>query len=148
MELTGQRSIAAPRAVVWDALNDPAILRDCIPGCQTLDGSTADGFTATVKQKVGPVTASFTGSVTVSDAVPPERYRIAGAGKGGVAGFAKGHADVVLTETADGTDLSYAVQAKVGGKIAQLGSRVVDSFAAKMADAFFAAFKDRVEQAR
>ncbi|WP_308915280.1 carbon monoxide dehydrogenase subunit G [Jannaschia sp. LMIT008] len=145
MELTGNRTIAAPRETVWAALNDPDVLRDCIPGCTDLTGSAEDGFQATVKQKVGPVSATFKGEVTVEDAIPLERYRLSGAGKGGVAGFAKGHADVVLTDVPDGTELSYAVNAKVGGKIAQLGSRVVDSFAAKMADAFFERFKDRVE---
>ena len=145
MELTGTRIIAAPRETVWAHLNDPETLRACIPGCEELSGSAEEGFEATVKQKVGPVKATFKGVVTVSDANPPESYRIAGEGKGGVAGFAKGGADVRLLEAPEGTELAYAVDAKVGGKIAQLGSRVVDSFAAKMADAFFENFKTRVE---
>ena len=145
MELTGTRIIAAPRETVWTHLNDPDTLRACIPGCEELSGSAEEGFEATVKQKVGPVKATFKGLVTVSDANPPESYRIAGEGKGGVAGFAKGGADVRLLEVPEGTELAYAVDAKVGGKIAQLGSRIVDSFAAKMADAFFENFKARVE---
>ena len=145
MELTGTRLIAAPREAVWAALNDAETLRACIPGCTDLTGSPEDGFEAVVTQKVGPVKATFKGAVAVTDAVAPERYRIAGEGKGGVAGFAKGGADVTLTEVPEGTELSYAVDAKVGGKIAQLGSRLVDSFAARMADSFFENFKNKVE---
>ena len=145
MELSGTRTIAAPREAVWAALNDPDVLRDCIPGCEALTGSPEEGFEAVVKQKVGPVKATFKGAVTLSGVRPPEGYRIAGEGKGGVAGFAKGGADVSLAEVPEGTELTYAVDAKVGGKIAQLGSRIVDSFAAKMADAFFENFKARVE---
>ena len=145
MELTGTRIIAAPRETVWARLNDAETLKACIPGCEELTGSPEEGFQATVKQKVGPVKATFKGEVTVSDANPPESYRIAGEGKGGVAGFAKGGANVTLAEVPEGTELSYAVDAKVGGKIAQLGSRLIDSFAAKMADAFFENFKDEVE---
>jgi carbon monoxide dehydrogenase subunit G len=145
MELTGTRTIAAPREVVWAKLNDAETLQACIPGCEELTGSPEEGFQATVKQKVGPVKATFKGEVTLSDVNPPESYRIAGEGKGGVAGFAKGGADVKLAEVPEGTELSYAVDAKVGGKIAQLGSRLIDSFAAKMADAFFENFKERVE---
>ena len=145
MEMTGSRTIAAPRDRVWAALNDPAVLKDCIPGCEALAGSPEEGFEAVVKQKVGPVKATFKGHVTLSDVRPPESYRIAGEGKGGVAGFAKGGADVRLAEVAEGTELSYAVDAKVGGKIAQLGGRVVDSIATRMADEFFERFKTRVE---
>lgn len=145
MELTGTRLIAAPRDVVWAKLNDAATLQACIPGCEELTGSPEEGFEAVVKQKVGPVKATFKGSVKLSDVKPPESYRIAGEGKGGVAGFAKGGADVRLTEVPEGTELSYAVDAKVGGKIAQLGSRLIDSFSAKMADAFFENFKNAVE---
>lgn len=147
MELTGTREIAAPREAVWAALNDAETLRACIPGCETLTGSPEEGFEAVVKQKVGPVKATFTGAVVLSDVNPPESYRIAGEGKGGVAGFAKGGADVRLSEIPEGTRLDYAVDAKVGGKIAQLGGRLIDSFAAKMADQFFERFKDHVEGA-
>ncbi|MGB3554207.1 MAG: carbon monoxide dehydrogenase subunit G, partial [Jannaschia sp.] len=122
MELTGTRTIAAPRETVWAALNDADTLRACIPGCEELTGSPEEGFEAVVKQKVGPVKATFKGAVTLSDVHPPESYRIAGEGKGGVAGFAKGGADVKLADVPEGTQLDYAVDAKVGGKIAQLGS--------------------------
>ncbi|WP_299841508.1 CoxG family protein [uncultured Jannaschia sp.] len=145
MELTGSRTIRAPRETVWARLNDAETLKACIPGCEELTGSAEDGFEAVVKQKVGPVKATFKGAVTVSEAHPPESYRIAGEGKGGVAGFAKGGADVKLTEVPEGTELNYVVDAKVGGKIAQLGSRLIDSFASKMADTFFENFKDQVE---
>jgi carbon monoxide dehydrogenase subunit G len=145
MDMSGTRRIAAPRETVWERLNDADTLRACIPGCEALSGNAQDGFEATVKQKVGPVKATFKGAVAVTDAVPPESYRIAGEGKGGVAGFAKGGADVRLAEVEGGTELTYAVQAKVGGKIAQLGSRLIDSFAAKMADEFFDRFRAEVE---
>ncbi|WP_298430943.1 CoxG family protein [uncultured Jannaschia sp.] len=145
MELTGTRTIAAPRDIVWAKLNDAETLKACIPGCEELTGSPEEGFEAVVKQKVGPVKATFKGAVTLSDVNPPESYRIAGEGKGGVAGFAKGGADVRLAEVPEGTALSYAVDAKVGGKIAQLGSRLIDSFAAKMADQFFENFQAQVE---
>ncbi|QPH55153.1 CoxG family protein [Pontivivens ytuae] len=147
MEMSGTREIAAPRATVWAALNDPEVLKACIPGCQELTGSPEDGFEATVVQKVGPVKATFRGGVTLEDVTAPESYRLVGEGKGGAAGFAKGAADVKLTETAEGTELAYTVDAKVGGKLAQLGSRIVDGFAKKMADQFFERFKDEVEGA-
>lgn len=146
MEMTDSRHLAADRAAVWAALNDPVVLQACIPGCETLTGSVDDGFSAVVKQKVGPVKATFKGAVSMSDVVPGERYTITGEGKGGVAGFAKGGANVRLSDAPDGgTTLDYAVTAKVGGKLAQLGSRMVDSFARKMADSFFAQFQAHVE---
>ncbi len=145
MELTGSRIIAADRATVWVRLNDAETLMACIPGCQSLTGSAADGFEAVVKQKVGPVSATFKGKVTLSDVIEGESYRIAGEGSGGIAGFAKGGADVRLADAEGGTELSYAVDAKVGGKIAQLGSRLIDGFARKMADAFFEKFQSEVE---
>ncbi|TFL16694.1 CoxG family protein [Jannaschia formosa] len=145
MELNGTRTIAAPRELVWAKLNDPETLKACIPGCEELTGSPGEGFEATVKQKVGPVKATFKGAVTLEDVNAPESYRIVGEGKGGVAGFAKGAADVTLAEVPEGTELTYAVEAKVGGKLAQLGSRIVGGFAAKMADQFFETFKNQVE---
>ncbi len=146
MELQSSRHIAADRMSVWSALNDADILRACIPGCEELTGSPEDGFEATVKQKVGPVKATFKGAVTLSDVVPGESYTISGEGKGGVAGFAKGAAQVRLADHPEGgTELFYDVQAKVGGKIAQLGSRLVDSFATKMADQFFERFQTHLE---
>lgn len=146
MELHASRHIAADRQAVWAALNDPQVLKACIPGCEELTGTPEEGFEATVKQKVGPVRATFKGGVTLSDVVPGEGYTIAGEGKGGVAGFAKGAAKVHLADHAEGgTELTYDVEAKVGGKIAQLGSRLVDSFATKMADQFFERFQNHLE---
>ncbi len=145
MEMTGTRTISADRETVWRHLNDPETLKACIPGCEEMTGSPEDGFEATVKQKVGPVRATFTGAVTLTDVVVPERYTITGEGKGGVAGFAKGGANVVLNEIPGGTELGYTVDAKVGGKLAQLGSRLIDGFARKMADEFFDRFKAKVE---
>ncbi|EET49034.1 carbon monoxide dehydrogenase subunit G [Thalassobium sp. R2A62] len=145
MEMTGTRVIAADRATVWAALNDADTLQACIPGCEELTGTPEDGFEAVVKQKVGPVKAAFKGGVILSDVVPETSYTITGEGKGGVAGFAKGGASVSLSDVEGGTELSYDVTAKVGGKIAQLGSRLIDGFARKMADAFFENFQATVE---
>jgi carbon monoxide dehydrogenase subunit G len=146
MEMHATRTIAADRMAVWTALNDPEVLQACIPGCEELTGSPEEGFSAIVKQKVGPVKATFKGDVSLSDVVPGESYTISGEGKGGVAGFAKGSADVKLSDAEDGgTALHYDVSAKVGGKLAQLGSRLVDSFAQKMADQFFERFQTRLE---
>ena len=145
MEMTGEQRIAAPRQRVWEALNDPEVLRACIPGCESLSGSVAEGYQAVVKQKVGPVSATFTGTVQLSDIVEGRSLRISGEGKGGVAGFAKGGADMVLEPAGDGTRLTYTVDASVGGKIAQLGSRIIDGFARKLANEFFTRFQDAVE---
>lgn len=146
MELHASRHIAANRQQVWEALNEAEVLKACIPGCEELTGSPEEGFEATVKQKVGPVKATFKGGVTLSDIVPGESYTITGEGKGGVAGFAKGGAKVHLADHPEGgTELTYDVEAKVGGKIAQLGSRLVNSFATKMADQFFERFQERLE---
>lgn len=149
MELTGSRVIAADRATVWARLTDPDTLRDCIPGCQQLEGTLADGFDAVVTQKVGPVRATFKGAVTVSDIVDQQSYTISGEGKGGVAGFAKGRADVRLadtdTDTGTGTELIYDVHAEVGGKLAQLGSRLIHGTAKKLADQFFENFQTEIE---
>ena len=128
MEMQGSRRIAAPRAMVWAALNDAEVLKASIPGCQELTGSPEDGFAAVVKQKVGPVSATFQGKVTLADIVPLTSYTIAGEGKGGAAGFARGGAAVTLADHGDGTLLSYDVKATVGGKLAQLGSRLIDGF--------------------
>ena len=146
MNLSGSRFISADRATVWSALNDADVLKACINGCQELEKTSETSFEATVKQKVGPVSATFKGAVELSDMNPPESYRISGSGKGGAAGHASGGADVRLIETADGgTELVYEVDAKVGGKIAQLGSRLIDGFAKKMADQFFETFQKVVE---
>ena len=143
MELKGEYRIPAPREAVWASLNDPAVLRDCIPGCESLEGSPAEGFSARVTTKIGPVKATFNGAVTLSNVNAPESYTIAGEGKGGVAGFAKGGADVHLADDGSGTILTYVANAQVGGKLAQLGSRLIDSTAKKLADQFFACFAEK-----
>jgi carbon monoxide dehydrogenase subunit G len=140
MELEGTKVIPAPRARVWELLNDPEVLKACIPGCTELTGSPEEGFEAVVVQKVGPVKATFKGAVSLSNVVPGESYTIAGEGKGGVAGFAKGAADVALRDVEEGTELSYKVDAQVGGKLAQLGNRIIGGFAKNMADKFFEGF--------
>lgn len=145
MELIGTRIIAADRATVWTHLNRAETLKVCIPGCEELTGSAENGFEAVVKQKVGPVKATFKGAVTLEDVDAPNSYSIIGEGKGGIAGFAKGAANVVLTDVEGGTELSYHMDAKVGGKLAQLGSRIVGGFAKKMADQFFENFQATVE---
>ena len=143
MELKGEYRIPAPREQVWAMLNDPDVLRDCIPGCESLEGSPQEGFSARVTTKVGPVKATFNGAVTLSNVTPPESYTISGEGKGGVAGFAKGGADVHLAEAGSETVLTYVANAQVGGKLAQLGGRLIDSTAKKLADQFFACFAER-----
>jgi len=147
MELEGTKIIAADRATVWAKLNDAATLMACIPGCTELTGSPETGFEATVVQKVGPVKATFKGAVTLGNVVPGESYTISGEGKGGVAGFAKGGADVWLRDADGGTELTYKVVAQVGGKLAQLGNRIIGGFARKMADQFFDKFQESVEAA-
>ena len=146
MEMQGAKVIAADRETVWAALNDPEVLQAAIPGCTELNKLSDTELEATVTQKVGPVKATFKGAVELQNVVPGESYTIAGEGKGGVAGFAKGSADVRLADTDEGTELSYDAKAKVGGKLAQLGSRIIDGFARKMADEFFERFKDQVEK--
>lgn len=145
MKLSGTRTIAAPPEQVWAALNDADVLQACIPGCETLEKTSDTSFEAVVKQKVGPVSATFKGAVDLTDMNPPNSYRISGEGKGGAAGFAKGGANVSLAAVEGGTDLTYDVDAKVGGKIAQLGARLIDGFAKKMADQFFETFQKVVE---
>lgn len=145
MELNGSRVIAADIDTVWAHLNNPETLKVCIPGCEDLTGSPEEGFAATVKQKVGPVKATFKGEVTLENVVPGQSYTITGEGKGGVAGFAKGGADVKLVTVPEGTELTYEAQAKVGGKLAQLGNRIIGGFARKMADEFFDRFQNTVE---
>ncbi len=145
MEMTGEYRIAAPRERVWAALNDPEVLKACIPGCESLEKTSDNEMTAAVTAKVGPVKAKFTGAVTLLNIRPPEGYTISGEGKGGVAGFAKGGADVELVEDGpSATLLKYAAKAQVGGKLAQLGARLIDSTAKKMADDFFGAFAAKV----
>ncbi|MCV2865480.1 CoxG family protein [Albidovulum sediminicola] len=145
MELKDTRAIAAPPEQVWAAILDPEVLKACIPGCESISGSADEGFEAVVVQKVGPVKARFTGVVTFSDVVAGQSLTISGEGKGGPAGFAKGGAKVRLDPEGEGTNLSYEVQAAVGGKLAQLGSRIIDGFARKLADEFFARLQGAVE---
>ena len=144
MDMTGEYRIAAPRQRVWAALNDPEILRQCIPGCEEIQKLSDTEMTAKVTAKVGPVKAKFGGKVTLSELDPPNGYKITGEGTGGAAGFAKGGATVKLTDDGAGTVLSYTVQANVGGKLAQIGSRLIDSASRKMADDFFSRFAEIV----
>jgi carbon monoxide dehydrogenase subunit G len=147
MKMTGEEIIAAPRQVVWDALNDPDVLKQCITGCEEIKKKSDTELEAKVTAKVGPVKASFVGAVKLSKLNPPRSYVISGEGKGGVAGFAKGGATVQLSDTADGhTKLSYDVDAQVGGKLAQIGSRLIDSTAKKMATDFFKKFNKVVSE--
>lgn len=145
MKMNDERVIAAEPSVVWAAILDPEVLKACVPGCQDMTGSPEDGFEATVVQKVGPVKATFKGAVTLSDMDAPNRLTLTGEGKGGAAGFAKGTSHVSLAPEGDGTRITYEVEANVGGKLAQLGSRLIDSFAKKMADQFFERFQAVVE---
>jgi carbon monoxide dehydrogenase subunit G len=145
MQMSETRQIAASPAEVYAALLDPDMLIKCVPGATEVTGSAEEGFEATVVQKVGPVKATFKGQVTMTDMVPDKSIKISGEGKGGAAGFAKGGADVTLVAKDGGTELSYDVEAKVGGKLAQLGSRIIDGFAKKMADQFFNNLQESLE---
>ena len=145
MKLSDSKLISADIETVWSALLNPEVLKECVPGCKDMTGTVEEGFEATVVQKVGPVKATFKGAVSISNIVEGQSLTLSGEGKGGPAGFAKGGADVSLVEEEGGTRLSYDVEAKVGGKLAQLGSRIIDGFAKKMADDFFEKFKDALE---
>ena len=140
MDMSGERRLPASRQTVWDALNNPAILKGAIPGCEKLDATSPTEMTATAAIKVGPIAARFNGKVTLSDIDAPNGYTIAGEGQGGVAGFAKGGAKVHLEPDGEATLLRYEVNAQVGGKIAQLGARLIDATAKSMADQFFNRF--------
>ncbi len=144
MDMTGERRIPAPRQKVWDALNDPAVLKAAIPGCKTLEKVSDSDLRATAAVRIGPIAAQFTGKVQLLDLNPPTSYRIAGEGQGGVAGFANGGATVRLADEGGFTLLSYEVKAQVGGKIAQLGARLIDATAKQMADQFFDRFSAEV----
>ncbi|MGY3238476.1 carbon monoxide dehydrogenase subunit G [Bradyrhizobium sp. USDA 4472] len=145
MTMSGEIQLAASREVVWTKLNDPAVLKICIPGCEELESIDGEGFRAVAKMKVGPVSARFRGRVTLTDLDPPKSYNIVGEGEGGVAGFAKGGAKVNLIELDNGTLLTYQVDAQIGGKLAQLGQRLINGTAKKLADEFFANFARALE---
>lgn len=140
MDISGQYRIAAPRDVVWAALNDPEVLKRCIPGCKELEQRSPTDLAAKVALKIGPISATFTGAVTLENLNPPAGYTIVGQGQGGAAGFAKGRAEVVLTEAGDETDLAYTAKAEVGGKMATLGGRLIQATSKKLADEFFGKF--------
>ena len=142
MTMTGEATLPAARSRVWALLNDPDVLKACIPGCQSLEKVGDTGFAAVAKVKIGPVSATFKGKVELSDIIPDVGYTISGEGEGGIAGFAKAGAKVLLADAEDGTLLRYDVEAQVGGKMAQLGSRLVDGVAKSMADKFFTSFAE------
>ena len=144
MTMSGEYQLPAEQQAVWEKLNDPAILKACIPGCQELEKTGDNGFRAIATIKIGPVKATFKGSVTLSDIDPPNGYKISGQGEGGVAGFAKGGATVHLAPKDGGTLLTYNVEAQIGGKLAQLGQRLVNGAAKKVADDFFQSFATAV----
>jgi uncharacterized protein len=144
MTMTGEYQLAAPQQVVWEKLNDAAVLKACIPGCEELDKTSDTEFTAIATIKIGPVKARFKGRVTLSDIDAPNGYKISGQGEGGVAGFAKGGADVKLAPKDGGTLLSYTVEAQIGGKLAQLGQRLINGAAKKVAGDFFTSFANQV----
>jgi len=143
MEMTGEQLIALPQQATWDALNDTAVLMDCIPGCDSIDKQSDNEYLLTMTAKVGPVSAKFKGKMTLLDVQAPDAYTLQFEGQGGVAGFAKGEARVSLAPEGDGTRLSYIVKASIGGKLAQVGARLIDGVAKKMAEQFFTAFNKR-----
>ena len=143
MEMTGEQLIALPQAATWKALNDPEVLKDCIPGCESITRLAENEYEVALTAKVGPVSAKFKGKMTVTDADPPNSYRLAFEGQGGVAGFAKGEATVKLNPQGNNTQLTYAAKASVGGKLAQVGARLIDGVAKQLAGKFFEAFEKR-----
>jgi uncharacterized protein len=146
LELTGTKTIPAPREAVWRLLNDVAVLKAALKGCEELAWDGENLLRAVVRAKIGPMNARFKGKITLLDLTPPASYALVGEGQGGVAGFAKGRADVTLREGAGGTELAYTAKAIVGGKMAQLGQRLLDAAARKMAEDFFAAFAEEAKK--
>ena len=144
MEMTGEQLIPASQADTWTALNDPEVLKGCVPGCEAIDPVGENEYSVQMTARVGPVSAKFKGKLTLSEIKPPHSYSIAFEGQGGVAGFAKGGAQVSLAPEGHDTRLSYKVKANVGGKLAQIGSRLVDAAANKVANDFFNAFNARM----
>jgi carbon monoxide dehydrogenase subunit G len=145
MTMSGEQQLAAPRDAVWAALNNPEVLKACIPGCESLDVTGENEFQAVATNKIGPVKARFKGKVRLTELDPPNGYKISGEGDGGIAGFAKGGATVTLSDKDGGTLLTYNVEAQIGGKLAQLGQRLVNGAAKKLADDFFAKFAAAVK---
>ena len=144
MEMTGEQLIPAPQAQTWAALNDPEVLKACVPGCESIERVSDTEFTVQMTARVGPVSAKFKGKLTLSDIKPPHSYSMAFEGQGGVAGFAKGGAQVSLAPEGHATKLSYSAKANVGGKLAQIGSRLIDAAANKVAGDFFQAFNEKM----
>ncbi|MBI1964996.1 MAG: carbon monoxide dehydrogenase subunit G [Betaproteobacteria bacterium] len=144
MEMKGEQLIPLPQAATWEALNDPAVLKGCIPGCEAIERIADNEYEVVLTAKVGPVNAKFKGKMTVTDADPPNAYTLVFEGQGGVAGFAKGHASVALTPQDAGTQLVYTAKATVGGKLAQVGARLIDGVAKKLAGQFFESFNRHV----
>ncbi|NBC33448.1 MAG: carbon monoxide dehydrogenase [Alphaproteobacteria bacterium] len=147
MDMSGEYRIAAPRQDVWQALHDPAVLRQCIEGCETLEKRSETEMAGKMLARVGPVKARFEGTMTLSDVHPPERYTVSGEAKGGAAGFAKGRATITLLEEGSATLLKYDLHANVGGKLAQIGARLIAATAKKIADEFFSRFSGLVAPA-
>ena len=146
MEMQGSRLLAITQQQAWDALNDPQVLKACIAGCDKVESSGENQFVVGVAIKIGPVSAKFSGKIALADMAPPHSYTLSFEGQGGPAGFGKGTAKVQLTPTTGGTELSYSVQASVGGKIAQLGQRLIDGVAKSMAEDFFKRFDQEMQK--
>lgn len=146
MDMQGSRQLAVTQQQAWDALNDPAVLKACIPGCDKVEATGENQYAIAMALKIGPVSAKFTGKITLSDINPPASYKLSFDGQGGVAGFGKGSAEVVLTPNDEGCKLSYTVHASVGGKIAQLGQRLIDGAAKSMAEDFFKRFDAEMQR--
>jgi uncharacterized protein len=146
MDMQGSRALAATQQQAWDALNDPEVLKACIPGCDRIEASGENQYTVGMAVRIGPVSARFSGRIQLSDVRPPESYTLGFDGQGGVAGFGKGSAQVRLAPTPEGCEISYTVQAQVGGKIAQVGQRLVDGVARSMAEDFFKRFEGELQR--
>jgi len=146
MEMSGEQLIPASQQQTWDALNDPAMLKQCIPGCESIEPAGDNQYQVLMVARVGPVSAKFKGKLTLADIQPPNSYSIAFEGQGGAAGFAKGGAQVRLSPEGESTKLSYEAKASVGGKLAQIGSRLIDAAAKKVADDFFRNFNEKVAE--
>ena len=146
MEMTGEQLVPLSQDATWKALNDPAVLKDCIPGCESIERTGDNAYDVVLTAKVGPVSAKFKGKMTVTDADPPRQYTLAFEGQGGVAGFAKGEATVKLAPEGDSTRLSYSAKASVGGKLAQVGARLIDGVAKQLSGKFFESFNQRAQK--